>query len=546
MKNNSYKNKPILFKKIAMVSLLTLALLPVFGQQYTNSILNSAAESVCMYGGTYISYGYVDRESVHLKTLPTEVNGYIEFHFSNLNATSDITINLEDITNATHYYEFSFSSNGVKATNHQETAKTTQFPLAGSNRNEVTFRLQRCTNSIAWFMNNELIYQVITKNNEAALQTRMQVNTADEVVLETVFDEGDANCSTCSELSGTNLRPGDLMFLGFDNDNGAQGDRIVMTNLVPLAPGTNFTLAEAAYNDDKQQWYASDGRNDERIGSLSITYVGTTTIPANSRICFDLLSFASFGMADNFFINGVPSSDDFCVENNGFSPIYSIDLATSGRWSIFLMQGKWKFTNAYGLWCGKVLSGLHFGNNWTTLNSAPNTATGNSHIPPDISCLFQFDNGTSNARSFYYQFYATPPSDKQDYLADLIDMNNFTTDPALPNDICEVTIQPFTQATTEQGLTPPVVYVGDLGVRAYPNPFLEDIQLQFQATAATPIHIQLLDATGRLVHQEKLNALAGESTHTIRATQSLSSGLYFIRIQAADNQSTIKLIRVRE
>lgn len=522
--------------------LLHFSIHSIYGQQRTAVILNSNPTIITLESGTFINHGHVDFEQIQLKTLPPNTNGWVEFQFSNLVDDSEITVNLEDITNASNFFEFTFSSMQVTATNYLEPAKNVTLPRSGGARNDILFRLERCTNSVSWYIDNQVVYQVVTKDNAGELQTKMQVTTANNVNLATTFAEGEARCPTCSELKGSTLRAGDLMFLGFDNDMGRGTKRIVLTNLIELLPGTNFTLAEATYNNQEEKWYASGGRDDERIASFSITYTGNIPIAPNSVICFDITGALAFQM-QNFMVNGIPMTDNFCVTSNGFSNLFSVDLSTSNRWSIFLMQGRWKFTDSYGLWCGTVLSGLHFGGNWTATGSIPNTAARESNLPPDIVCLPQFDaTSAPSSRAFYYTAYSSLAMEtKQTALGKLTTMTNFTTNSALPSDICDVAIQPLI-ADAETPLANSLK-LDNLQVQAYPNPFSEDIWLCFQTEQATEVQLYVLDATGKILHTQSINLEIGESKQQLNLNHDLSAGLYFIQLQMVDGARGIRLVK---
>lgn len=135
------------------------------------------------------------------------------------------------------------------------------------------------------------------------------------------------NCIDIEEGCGTVLFPGDLTFVGFDNNIHYGNDRILIATIVDLKKFTFFSVTNAIYEGGASAgvhtnyWHAPEDNAPIEIASHRITYVGEETIPAGSIICFDLPSHNSGAgmLAQNFKINGVFSSD-FCVRPDGNSP----------------------------------------------------------------------------------------------------------------------------------------------------------------------------------------------------------------------------------
>ena len=118
-----------------------------------------------------------------------------------------------------------------------------------------------------------------------------QIGTANQVEI-TVLE--DSNNPPTPPGSCTNLYPGDLMIIGYDNDIGGNEDYLVITNLVPLHPQTSFSIANAVYEAGAppgvrtNTWHAPNNNANANIHSQLITYMGTEIINAGTTICFSL------------------------------------------------------------------------------------------------------------------------------------------------------------------------------------------------------------------------------------------------------------------
>jgi hypothetical protein len=76
-----------------------------------------------------------------------------------------------------------------------------------------------------------------------------------------------------------------------------------------------------------------------------------------------------------------------------------------------------------------------------------------------------------------------------------------------------------------------------------PNPFEEQIRLNFQLSAAGPVSVTLLDATGRAMRHLEISAMEAGVQQLILPTESLPKGMYFIALQTEAGRETKTLIK---
>ncbi len=84
----------------------------------------------------------------------------------------------------------------------------------------------------------------------------------------------------------------------------------------------------------------------------------------------------------------------------------------------------------------------------------------------------------------------------------------------------------------------------NLHLTAFPIPFSRNVQISFNSPSSELYAIQVFDASGKLVHQEKTRFSKGQSEKIIELNQ-LSSGFYYCKINNLDQSlnGTIKLIK---
>ncbi|GAB4134437.1 MAG: hypothetical protein OHK0045_23130 [Raineya sp.] len=212
-------------------------------------------------------------------------------------------------------------------------------------------------------------------------------------------------------LNTTIFKPGDLMFIGYDNQSlaGQADDRISIVTLVPIQPSTKFIYANAVYemfapaNVRTKRWYGCNNDADNNIEAWEITYNGASAIAAGSVICFDV---PGSGGPDNFSINGVTSTDfSKAVAPNVTGG--SANMSTSAPDPVFLMQGTFTNHGTYSTFTGSILGAIMQGGSWYSvsddLSSIPSgNGRRRSRIPPEVECFaIQGGNTTGTAYGYY-------------------------------------------------------------------------------------------------------------------------------------------------
>ena len=188
-----------------------------------------------------------------------------------------------------------------------------------------------------------------------------------------------------SSASSTRLGPGDLVFVAFDNDIGSGVDRIVLVNLVPLEPGTEFMLTNARYCADDDRWYKNSSTllNGDIVAQC-ISYQGSTVIPVGNLLCFDIPLSGDY-LLTNFQVDGVASTD-FVVSNCGHSNFPKLNLEPiSSRQHLFLLQGRWNIFDTHADFIGRAIHGLNVSDYWNTPGSG--CSQSKTQLPEDLLCL---------------------------------------------------------------------------------------------------------------------------------------------------------------
>ncbi|MBK8954199.1 MAG: fibronectin type III domain-containing protein [Saprospiraceae bacterium] len=80
-------------------------------------------------------------------------------------------------------------------------------------------------------------------------------------------------------------------------------------------------------------------------------------------------------------------------------------------------------------------------------------------------------------------------------------------------------------------------------IQITPNPFDQNLQVSFFSTSEQRVQLNILDQLGRVVNKEQLNATEGINIFHLN-TASLNPASYYIRLVAAGNQHTRKLIKL--
>ncbi|WP_020567114.1 M36 family metallopeptidase [Neolewinella persica] len=82
--------------------------------------------------------------------------------------------------------------------------------------------------------------------------------------------------------------------------------------------------------------------------------------------------------------------------------------------------------------------------------------------------------------------------------------------------------------------------LGQTDVRVYPNPADQFVTVNITTERAGDANLQLLSIDGRVLHNTKLNLIAGGGRTTIN-TATLPAGIYVVRVTGADRISTTKI-----
>ena len=204
--------------------------------------------------------------------------------------------------------------------------------------------------------------------------------------------------SGCNAFAGTRLNPGDLMIIGYDTYVGSATDRFSVVLLVPVLPGTSFSVANAIYEDGAaantrtNTWKSCDYAPTGAVASNLVTYNGAATLPAGTVVCFDLPSISGVPI-NNFTLSGVPTTD-FSATNNGAPGAGTINISGSDPDAIFIMQGTWTFGSASSTFTGNVLAGIQTGATWVGFNESIGGQR-RSRVHPQIEC-FSIQGSTSS------------------------------------------------------------------------------------------------------------------------------------------------------
>ena len=105
-------------------------------------------------------------------------------------------------------------------------------------------------------------------------------------------------------------------------------------------------------------------------------------------------------------------------------------------------------------------------------------------------------------------------------------------------------------ALTDSGSSE-TLFDGDCLLPGYPNPFNPATTIEYRMPAETEIELAVFDVTGRLVKVLARHSVEGCEVYrvvwdgTASSGESLSSGVYLIRLQSADRTELRKLVLLR-
>jgi uncharacterized repeat protein (TIGR01451 family) len=127
---------------------------------------------------------------------------------------------------------------------------------------------------------------------------------------------------------------------------------------------------------------------------------------------------------------------------------------------------------------------------------------------------------------------------------ELLDLVNYDSEAVLTSDAGDNTVAMvgdlgvLAEGGTIDNTNDPVL--GQTDVRVYPNPADQFVTVNITTERAGDANVQLLSIDGRVLHNAKLNLIAGGGRTTIN-TEALPAGIYVVRVTGADRISTTKV-----
>ena len=207
--------------------------------------------------------------------------------------------------------------------------------------------------------------------------------------------------------NSTILYPGDVQFVGYDNNIASGRDAYVLTNLKALKTGTSFQIvnsrfeAGAASNVRTNRWYAGGNDPYQELQKITVTYTGPI-IPAGSLISFDHIAQSPGNIKiNNAITNDLSITDNLTIGNLLSGTAAEQFFITQGRFTTYGTVG----LNRYSVLDGHTLHGLSYTSPWVDFSqvcsAGSNASDRQSRLPSDIKCLNLYLSGTSNFG--YYQ-----------------------------------------------------------------------------------------------------------------------------------------------
>ncbi len=210
--------------------------------------------------------------------------------------------------------------------------------------------------------------------------------------------------------AGTVLKPGDLVFVGYDATaaptcKGAQ-DKFYIATLVDIIPGTQFMVVNSRYesgaaaNVRTDRWYGGGNDPYQDPGILTFTWGGATSIAKGSIISF---------RADALVVSEIRIDNVAAPSLTYAASLDQCNIHNTSPDQIYLMQGLFthigvKGVDRYSTFAGRVLYGLTNGAAWVPFANAvsnANSVPGRvSRLPDDIEC-FNIESIPANGVRFY-------------------------------------------------------------------------------------------------------------------------------------------------
>ena len=85
--------------------------------------------------------------------------------------------------------------------------------------------------------------------------------------------------------------------------------------------------------------------------------------------------------------------------------------------------------------------------------------------------------------------------------------------------------------------------VSNYSLKAFPNPFEGEVNLELNADESGKLNVQVLDAMGRSVMTQQFEVSKGRSLEKITLWQSLPKGIYFVRTEMNGQANNFKLLK---
>ena len=82
-----------------------------------------------------------------------------------------------------------------------------------------------------------------------------------------------------------------------------------------------------------------------------------------------------------------------------------------------------------------------------------------------------------------------------------------------------------------------------IGIEVAPNPVKEQLTLKIQSEQQIPVNIQIINTTGQVFYQQRLNLIQGQQLEQIDLSQ-LAKGVYFLQTTNGNAVSTQKIIKL--
>lgn len=200
----------------------------------------------------------------------------------------------------------------------------------------------------------------------------------------------------------TVFKPGELLLLGFDTripGAGTGNDKILLSSLVDILPGTQFSLVSSRYEAGAapqvrtNRWYNSGDYINKDPDVQEFTWKGSSVLPAGTIIGIqDKLAVTD--RYDSVTVNGIYEPLFVSDRQKG---AFNIPTATTKGEQFYLAQGCFYpvgdfYIDRYNMLFGKPLFGMTLLTNWVPFTATPGTANAGvgfreSRIPPEILCL---------------------------------------------------------------------------------------------------------------------------------------------------------------